>query len=126
MLRHESPPDSSPEALEPGEQLVAPAWRVIVRGAAPSLTGGPFSISDRNVRFRPTWSGLQAVLHSSSGAASPAPLCIPRARISRVSWEHAMFFLRSIRMEFLDKPELHLFGSRDVLQQIGAILGAVE
>lgn len=126
MLRHESPSDPSPEALEPGELLVAPAWRVIVRGSGPTLTGGPFSITDRYIRYTPAWSGLQAVLHSGGTASSSAPLCIPRERVARVSWERAMFFLRSLRMDFLDNTELHIFGSRDVLQQIGVILGAVE
>lgn len=126
MLRYESPSDLHHEELEPGERLVAPTWKVIVRGATSPITGGLFSISDCNLRYTPTWSGLHAVLHSNSSRESPTSLCIPRAHLTHISWERALFFLRSLRMDFLDSPSLYILGSRDVLQQIGEILGAAE
>jgi hypothetical protein len=124
MLRHDLPRDEpAPEALEPDERLVAGPWRVIVWGSGRSLAGGPLSLSDRYLRFSPAWAGLDAVLHAGTNPSSPPPLLrVPRDQIVRVSWEHALQFLKNLRMELPENRTLHLLGGKDTLQQLAAAL----
>jgi hypothetical protein len=124
MLRHDLPRDEpAPEALEPDERLVAGPWRVIVWGSGRSLAGGPLSLSDRYLRFSPAWAGLDAVLHAGTNPSSPPPLLrVPRDQIVRVSWEHALQFLKNLRMELPENRTLHLLGGKETLQQLAAAL----
>lgn len=124
MLRHDLPRDEpASEALEPDERLVAGPWRVIVWGSGQPLAGGPLSLSDRYLRFSPAWAGLDAVLHASATSSSSPLLRVPRDQIVRVSWEHAMHFLKNLRMELPENRTLHLLGGKETLQQLAAALG---
>ncbi|MCS6902048.1 MAG: hypothetical protein RMJ98_20705 [Myxococcales bacterium] len=124
MLRHQNCSDkSAPGPLEPGERLVAPPWRLIVWGPGQPLAGGPVALSDRYLRFTPTWSGLEVTLHGVSGSFSSQTLCIPRAELLQVSWERAMFFLRNLRVDGAGGRVLHLLGGQESLRQLAAALG---
>jgi hypothetical protein len=123
MLRHDDPHDEpSAGPLDPGERLVGGPWRLIVWGPGRSLAGGPLLLTDQALRFTPAWAGLDAV-RPASGPPSAPPLRAPRASIARVAWEHSLFFLRNLRMEFLDIAPIHVLGGKEELRQLAEALG---
>ena len=112
--------------LEEGEQALAPPVRVILWGDGQTVVGGPLLVTDRNVRFAPSWSGLESLTNASAGGAAPGALTIGRDQVTSAGWTRVTFFLRGLRLALRDGREFVALTGRDSLAVVATALGVAS
>jgi hypothetical protein len=117
---------ADPFSLEEGEQPLAPPVRVILWGDGQSVVGGPLLVTDRNLRFSPAWSGLEAITNASAKGAAPATLTIGRDQVTSAGWTRVTFFLRGLRLALRDGREFVALTGSEGLAVVAGALGVAS
>ena len=81
--------------------------QVILWGDEQPIAAGLLLVTDRHVRFWPSWSGFGALTHAAGSARSTSePLVIGRSEVTSMGWVKVSFFLRGLRLALRDGHEL--------------------